>query len=385
MNPYQGNNDQEGTILVWESRLEVGRYGYVLSTQPPDKQRIFYFNENSLINSKEKIASGVSVKFHVVRSKQKASKIFKIRLFAKSENRIAVKLDIFRAVISQYNLERGYGFLRLRDNRFAFFNINSFPNESFVPPIRNFVTCRVITTSKGLQAYDIWSAPISNSNDWSFSKEPKDVAQAKVDAILKRFDEVSKSSAINIKQGMKALNNAQQRIEGSAHQLAARTDALERVIAPLNRLYTDVELAAIRKEGVGKKVPGLLVDFILTQFIGSNPPKLPTKGELFALCGPGTSTGKNLEKAGYGISKQRLADHLTTIRRLLEQKGWLAPKDSGKSRKRASKFQPDDRFEDLNQPNPSESAEDRDEERSKAAHSGMDSTVNDEHSSNSAE
>jgi hypothetical protein len=93
---------------------------------------------------------------------------------------------------------------------------------------------------------------------------------------------------------------------------------------------------------------------------------LPTKGEAFNNCGPNTLIGKKLARNNFGISKQRFADHLTVLRRLFEEKGWLAPRGSGKSRKRESNFQQDDRLEDHNQPNPAESPGDRDEERRKA-------------------
>jgi hypothetical protein len=152
-------------------------------------------------------------------------------------------------------------------------------------------------------------------------------------------------------------------IEAGTHQLDAKTKAFSEVIAPLTRLYSEVELAEIRKRAAGKGIPDLFADWALMQFQSSNPPKLPTKGDAFNSCGPGTLIGKKLEQAGYGISKQRLADHLTVLRRLLEQKGWLASRGPGKARKRESNFQPDDRLEDSNQPSPAESAEDRDEER----------------------
>ena len=49
------------------------------------------------------------------------------------------------------------------------------------------------------------------------------------------------------------------------------------------------------------------------------------------------------------------------------RKGWIVPLAPGKDRKRAVGFQPDDRHEDINQPSPRESAEDRDDERQHAA------------------
>ena len=158
-----------------------------------------------------------------------------------------------------------------------------------------------------------------------------------------------------------------QRLEAATHQLAAKTKALDEVIAPLNRLYSEVELAEIRKRAIGQNVPDLFVDWVMTRFQASHPPRLPTKGDAFNNCGPGTLIGEKLAAAGFGISKQRFADHLTVMRRLLVEKGWLAARDAGKSRKRESNFQPEDRLEDINQPSPAESAEDRDDERRKAA------------------
>jgi hypothetical protein len=154
-----------------------------------------------------------------------------------------------------------------------------------------------------------------------------------------------------------------QRIEAATDQLDAKTLALVETISPLNRLYAEVELAEIRKRAIGERVPDLFVDWALMELQRSSPARLPTKGDAFNNCGHGTVIGKKLEQADFGISKQRFADHLTVLRRLLVQKGWLASQGSGKARKRESTYQPDDRLEDHNQPSPAESAEDRDDER----------------------
>lgn len=163
------------------------------------------------------------------------------------------------------------------------------------------------------------------------------------------------------------LAGESQMIETATHQLDAKVKALSETISPINRLYADVEIAEIRKQAVGKKVPELIVDWVMSQFMGSNPPRLPTKGDVFNNCGPDTAIGKRLEKADYGISKQRFADHLTVIRQLLVARGWLPRNLTGKTRKRAGGFNPDGRLEDINQPNPAESAGDRDDEREAAA------------------
>jgi len=159
------------------------------------------------------------------------------------------------------------------------------------------------------------------------------------------------------------IDNGTSRLAATTSQIEAKTDGLREVIEPLNGLYPEVKLAELRKRAIGKMVPDLFVDWVMMRFNTSNPPRLPTKGEAFDNCGPGTTIGNKLKSAGIGISKQRFADHLTTIRRLLEQDGWLAPRTPGKTRKRATHYQPDDRGEDHNQPTPAESAEDRDDER----------------------
>ena len=171
-------------------------------------------------------------------------------------------------------------------------------------------------------------------------------------------------------QSVASIAKEREKLDAVVGQLGHRTKSLAEKIAPLNKLYSDVELTEIRKQARGQRVPDLITDWVLNEFMKSDPPKLPTKGDVFNNCGPGTVIGKKLEQTGYGIAKQTFAGHLTIIRRLLGAKGWLAvpasgqsPLDIGKSRKRESNFQPDDRLEDMNQPSPAESAEDRDEDR----------------------
>jgi hypothetical protein len=172
-----------------------------------------------------------------------------------------------------------------------------------------------------------------------------------------------KAEMLTIGTETKKLAVLSQAFNAASDQLDAKTKALGEVISPLNRLYSEVELAEIRKRCVGKNVPDVFVDWVLTQFQKSDPAQMPTKGVAFDHCGPDTVIGKKLAGAGYGISKQRLADHLTVIRQILEQKGWLATLAAGNSRKRNGRFQPDDRMEDITQPTPAESAADRDDAR----------------------
>ena len=157
------------------------------------------------------------------------------------------------------------------------------------------------------------------------------------------------------------ISGERERLEAIPAQIEARTVALADTLAPLTKLYSEPELAEIRKRADGKGVPGLFVDWAISQFQASDPPHLPTKGQAFDHCGPGTIIGGKLEAAGCGISKQRLAAHLTVLRRLLEAKGWLARLAPGKARKRASGYIPDERHEDHNMPTPFESAANRDD------------------------
>jgi len=183
--------------------------------------------------------------------------------------------------------------------------------------------------------------------------------EASAYALLQQFARAPAGQPLE--SGVARIAQEREKLEAFGNQLGNQMKALAETIAPLNKLYSDVELAEIRKLAAGKAVPGLLTDFVMGQFMGSNPPRLPTKGDVFNNCGPETSIGKKLEQAGYGISKQRFSDHLTVIRRLLEEKGFLARRTPGKSRKRESHFHPDERLEDFNQPTPAESAADRDE------------------------
>lgn len=189
---------------------------------------------------------------------------------------------------------------------------------------------------------------------------------AELEEVAKLKGALSNNDAVRIENAAVEIASVASRLEAVPKQLTARTEALTAVVAPLNKLYSETFLADIRKRAVGKRVPELFVDWVMGQFLGSNPQRLPTKGDAFNNCGPGTALGRILEQASYGISKQRLADHLSVMRRLLEQNGLLASRGYGKSRKRESHFQPDGRLEDFNQPTPAESAEDREEERQAA-------------------
>ena len=224
-----------------------------------------------------------------------------------------------------------------------------------------------------------YSAHLRNQDITAFLALPEALtkagqqARAEVEAGAARLEERTTSLARE-RQKLEAvpgkLAAEGQSIEAATNQLTAKTQALDDVISPINRLYSVVELAEIRRLAHGEGVPDLFADWVLMEFQRSSPARLPTKGCAFENCGPGTLIGKRLSQAGIGISKQRLADHLTAIRRLLVRKGWLAdpnspqsPLDTGKTRKRESSFQPDDRLEDHTQPTPAEAAEDRDAER----------------------
>lgn len=144
---------------------------------------------------------------------------------------------------------------------------------------------------------------------------------------------------------------AARQIKGTCGQLAAITKSLGENIAPLTKLYANPELAEVRKRAAGKGVPELFVDWALSRFMGSDQNRLPTKTEAYVYCGPNTPLGKKLQAARHGSSKQTFARWLGIIRRLLEEKGFLAPPVRGRARKRTSYVDPSSAsFEDLNQP-----------------------------------
>jgi len=157
-----------------------------------------------------------------------------------------------------------------------------------------------------------------------------------------------------------------EKAQAVADQIGNQAAAMQKAVQPLTKLYSEPELAEVRKRASGRGVPEMFTDWVLRRFMESNPERLPTKGDAYDHCGHDTLIGKKLSDAGFGISKQWLARHLTVIRRALEDKGWLA-RAKGKTRRRASGFTVDDRQEDINQPTPFESAADRDDERSNAS------------------
>ena len=151
--------------------------------------------------------------------------------------------------------------------------------------------------------------------------------------------------------------------EAVSEQLKARASELRDTLQPLTNLYSEPQLAEIRKRCIGRGVPELFYDWLAAQFYASSPPRLPTKGDAHDHCGPGTLIGNQLAAAGCGISKQRLAHHLGVIRAALEESGMLARKGPGKARARAIGYTIGDNTEDINQPTPAESAEDSDDWR----------------------
>jgi hypothetical protein len=130
-------------------------------------------------------------------------------------------------------------------------------------------------------------------------------------------------------------------------QLGNRTVALAKVIEPLTKIYNfESEMHKIRKKAIGKKVPEAIADWVLSQFYGSNPPKLPTKNEVYHRFGPNGPQNSSLLG---GESRATFGRYLTDIRRLLEEDGFLAPKTKALARKRAPGYNPsDDRQEDIN-------------------------------------
>jgi hypothetical protein len=62
------------------------------------------------------------------------------------------------------------------------------------------------------------------------------------------------------------ITSERKRIEAISDQLGARTTALKEAIAPLANLYSEGDLAEIRKRAVGKEVPADFVDWVMTQF-----------------------------------------------------------------------------------------------------------------------
>jgi hypothetical protein len=157
------------------------------------------------------------------------------------------------------------------------------------------------------------------------------------------------------------VEKAVDKVGAISGQLDATAANIAKTVEPLTRLYPpDSDLADIRKRALGQTVPAEFFDWVISQFYLSNPPRLPTKGEAYDNCGPGTIIGRRLQQADIGTSLPRFAAHLTVIRQLLESKGLIARRSAGKSRKRAG-FHDPSQIEDINAPNPSEIAADRDD------------------------
>lgn len=144
-------------------------------------------------------------------------------------------------------------------------------------------------------------------------------------------------------------------------QLGNRTTTLAKEIEPLTKIYvSEPQLAEIRKKALGQKVPECITDWVLSQFLGSDPPNMPTKGDVYRQFGPKGSCNSKL--GGRGDSKKTFGTQLTIIRKLLVNTGLLAPESKAEALKRARNYDPgDDRQEDINQSDPSEQSADRDD------------------------
>lgn len=159
---------------------------------------------------------------------------------------------------------------------------------------------------------------------------------------------------------------ATERGEATVDQLGAKTSDLAETIEPLVKLYSEPAMAEVRKRANGQGVPDMFTNWALARFRDSGYQRLPTKGQAMRDICPETPLGRKLTDAGYGISRTRLANHLTVLRRLLITKGLPPEAPPGKARKRAPGYDPaSDRHEDINQPTPYESAADRDDARTK--------------------
>ena len=136
--------------------------------------------------------------------------------------------------------------------------------------------------------------------------------------------------------------------------LPARTAALEESIQPLKQLYSSKDIAEVRRRAVSHQIPEAFVDWCLNACFKSSHGTLPTEGEAFRNCGPGTHLGRALSAAGKGTSKPTFARWLGILRQLLENKGLISYSARG-SRRRASGVDPST-LDDPTQLNPYEAA-----------------------------
>ena len=120
---------------------------------------------------------------------------------------------------------------------------------------------------------------------------------------------------------------------------------------------SDPVLADVRKRAIGKGVPEPFVEWCLNSYLGSNPGKLPTKGEAFQNCGPGTHLGERLLKSRRGASSARFGEWLKVIRELLQGHAFIVKTGPGKTRRRASGVDVES-MDDPTELNPREQAED---------------------------
>jgi hypothetical protein len=166
---------------------------------------------------------------------------------------------------------------------------------------------------------------------------------------------------------LEALPTHLDRFESLDAQFGNRTTTLAKAIDPLTRIYsTGTEFAEIRKKANGKRVPYCITDWVLSQFMGSSPPRMPSKSDVFRRFGREGPQNNQLE--GGGDSVQTFGRYLTVIRKLLEEKGQLLPSTKGGGRKRARDYDPSNKqHKDVNQRSPYEQVADLDD----AAHLGL--------------
>jgi hypothetical protein len=67
MNGIEKNGDQLGIVLVWNSRPQVGRYGFLTSFRRTGIREdcVLYFDEHSLVSPDEPIVEGSLVHYDV--------------------------------------------------------------------------------------------------------------------------------------------------------------------------------------------------------------------------------------------------------------------------------------------------------------------------------
>jgi hypothetical protein len=109
-----------------------------------------------LANANAPLAVGDSVRFGLEKDRSDRLRAVNIRTTKRAAGKSAASSEFVTATVTNLVPEKRFGFVRLPDERSAFFHFNYFPDDTFVPEVGTGVRCRVADAPRGLQAYDVW-------------------------------------------------------------------------------------------------------------------------------------------------------------------------------------------------------------------------------------